>query len=148
MKQIFNTIFENSVRILIILYRLKKPVSSDMLSILDFLNLYNNTLGLGGKDLNGKNSFAFCEYLTRQSIIKESVKDLALYGLIDINKTVNGFCYSINNKGEIFVESLTDKYKNDYLANLKYTLDFVGAKKEKTLIAYINEKTTNGGNND
>ena len=88
MKQIFNTIFENSVRILIILYRLKKPVSSDMLSILDFLNLYNNTLGLGGKDLNGKNSFAFCEYLTRQSIIKESVKDLALYGLIDINKTV------------------------------------------------------------
>lgn len=148
MKKIFNTIFENSTRVLLILYPLRKPISSDMVAILDFITLYSGTLGIGGKDLNGQNSFAFCEYMARQSIIKEGIKNMSVYGLIDIHKTTNGFCYTINNKGKEFVQSLTSNYKTEYLQNLKVTLNFTKNKKEKTLISFINEKTNKGDLND
>ncbi len=145
MKKIFNTVFENSIRVLLILHTHKKPISCDMLSIIDFMTIYGKTLGIAEIDLNGYNSFAFCEYTVRRAIIKDSVKSLVLQNLISVEENKNGFCYYINKNGEMFVDSLNTKYKNDYIKLLQYSLNFIKRKKEKTLISYINNVANNGG---
>lgn len=148
MKKVFNTIFENSMRLLLILSNIRKPISSDMIAIIDFLTLYSETLGIGGSDINGQNSLAFCEYIARQSIMKKSIKQMSVDGFININKTNNGFCYSISEKGKSFVQSLDSRYKDNYVNNLKFTLKFIGTKKEKALIMFINEQTNKEGINE
>ncbi len=145
MNKIFNSVFENSIRVLLILFSINKAISSDMISIIDFITLYGKTLGINDKDINGKNSFAFCEYTARRAIIKDSVKRLVLNGLISIEKSDYGFCYKINMQGKTFVNSLNTKYKDNYLEALQNSLSFVKRKKEKTLIAFINNTANNGG---
>lgn len=148
MKKVFNTIFENSIRLLLILSNIKKSISCDMIAIIDFLTLYSHTLGIGGSDINGQNSLAICEYISRQSIIKKSIKQMSVDGFININQTVNGFGYSISEKGKSFIQTLESRYKNNYIKNLNLTLKFIGSKKEKTLIMYINEQTNKEGINE
>lgn len=149
MNNIFNSTFENSLRALLILSSENKAISNDMISILDFISIYNKTLGVGEKDLNGQNSFVFCEYTTRRQIIKESIKELVLRGLIDVVQMKKGFCYKINKNGKDVVSSFNTNYAKDYLLAIQTTLEFAKGKNEKKLISFINTKANDlGGYNE
>lgn len=149
MNNIFNSTFENSLRVLLILSSENKAISNDMISILDFISIYNKTLGVGEKDLNGQNFFAFCEYTTRRQIIKESIKELVLCGLIDVVQMKKGFCYKINKNGKDVVSSFNTNYAKDYLFAIQATLKFAKGKNEKQLISFINTKANDlGGYNE
>ncbi len=149
MNKIFNSTFENSLRVLLILSSDNRALSNDMISILDFISIYNKTLGVGEKDLNGQNSFAFCEYTTRRQIIKESIKELVLRGLIDVVQMKKGFCYKINKNGKEVVSNFHTNYAENYLLATQSTLKFGKGKNEKQLISFINTKANElGGYNE
>lgn len=149
MNKIFNTTFENSLRLLIILNCANKALDSDLLSILDFMSIYNKTLSIGEKDLNGKNSFAFCEYTSRRKIIKNAIIELVLKELIEVIQMAKGFCYKINKQGKKIVNSFNTSYAKEYAESIECTLNFSKGKNIKTLLAYINEKANkSGGRNE
>ena len=149
MIKIFNTIFENSLRVLIILYLINHPINEDKISAIDFISIYNKTLGIGDEDLHGQNTFAFCEYTARRKIINESIKELVLRGLIKVEENSKGFCYKISPQGQSIVRNFNTKYSESYMFSVKNTLKFVGNKSEKFLINFINTKANIiGGQNE
>lgn len=149
MNKIFNTTFENSLRLLIILNSVNKALDSDFLATIDFMSIYNKTLNIGEKDLNGQNSFAFCEYTTRRKIIKQAIKELVLKNLIDVIQMAKGFCYKINNNGRDVVNSFNTNYAKEYSKSIVYTLKFAKGKNVKSLLSFINEKANqSGGQNE
>ena len=56
MKEVFNTSFEVSLRILIILNIVKIRLSIDRISALDFISIYGKDFGVSKYNLHGNNS--------------------------------------------------------------------------------------------
>lgn len=149
MNKIFNTTFENSLRILLLLSVDKNSKNTDLISVLDFIAIYSKTLGIGNKDLHGQNPFAFCEYTTRRDIINTSIKELVLRGFISVEKSSKGFCYKLTQSGKKAISNLSTDYANNYLIAVKSALAFAKGKNEKQLMSFINKKANEiGGNNE
>ena len=62
MDRLFNSAFENSLRLLILLDEYDMPQTLDKLYVVDFMSLYSASLGVNDQNLNGDNNF----YLQQQ----------------------------------------------------------------------------------
>jgi len=143
MNNVFNTPFENSLRVLLILSVYKEnSITSDMITAIDFIAVNGKALGLSQNDLHGKNMFSLCEYTLRRELIGVAIKDLVLRGLISIEKRSNGFCYKINENGNSVASKLDTDYSQEYLNAIYSTINFATGKNEQQLISYINKQTT------
>lgn len=142
MNKLFNTPFENSLRILILLSFFNNPLTVDKITAWDFIAVNGKSFGLTDIDLHGKNSFTICEYTARREQITIAVKELVLRGLITIEKSYNGFRYKITVLGKNIVEQFQTNYAEDYAVAIQKTAPFCLDKDERQLIKYINDKTT------
>ena len=59
MDRLFNSTFENSLRLLILLDEYDMPKSLDMLYAVDFMSLYGASFGITDQNLNGDNDYKF-----------------------------------------------------------------------------------------
>ena len=82
MNRIFNTSFENSLRILILLSHATTSLTVDKITAWDFIAINGKSFGLTNVDLHGDNSFTMCEYTARRELISIAIKELVLRGLI------------------------------------------------------------------
>lgn len=148
MNRIFNTSFENSLRILILLSHATTSLTVDKITAWDFIAINGKSFGLTNVDLHGDNSFTMCEYTARRELISIAIKELVLRGLITVEETHNGFCYKINDNGKIIAEQFQTNYANEYALAIQKTASFCLEKDERQLIKFIGEKTSNkiGGN--
>lgn len=78
MKDIFNTPFEASLRILIILNVIHTRLSVDRITAMDFISTYGKDFGVSEHNLHGDNNFRFSEYASKRKIISEAIKSLVL----------------------------------------------------------------------
>lgn len=108
MKDIFNTAFEVSLRVLIILNVTKKNLSIDRISALDFIIIYGKDFGVSEYNLHGDNNYRFSEYALKRKIISESLKNLVLMGYILPHCNKSGFTYSISKSGISFKDWQND----------------------------------------
>lgn len=60
--KVFNTTFENMLRILVLMSVLAEPVNSDRLTALDFICIYGKKCKVLDKNLHGDNEFGFAEF--------------------------------------------------------------------------------------
>lgn len=148
MNRIFNTSFENSLRILILLSHTNISLTIDKITAWDFIAVNGKSFGLTGIDLHGENSFTMCEYTARRELISTALKELVLRGLIIVEECPNGFCYKINDNGKIIANQFQTNYANEYAIAIQKTSPFCLEKDERQLINYISKKTSNkiGGN--
>ena len=88
MTGVFNTSFEVSLRILIILHIAKTRLSVDRITALDFIAIYGRDFGASDFNLHGNNEYRFGEYTAKREIIMQAVKELVLraYVLPHCNK--------------------------------------------------------------
>ncbi|MBR6617807.1 MAG: hypothetical protein IKL00_08045, partial [Oscillospiraceae bacterium] len=114
MKDIFNTPFEVSLRIIIIMNIVKNRISSERITALDFISTYGKDFGVSEYNLHGDNSFRFSEYTLKRKIISESIKELVLKGYINPHCNKDGFSYSISKNGISFCETLNDDYADEF----------------------------------
>lgn len=114
MKDIFNSTFEVSLRILIVLNVTKTSLSIDRISALDFIIIYGKDFGVSEYNLHGDNNYRFSEYALKRKIISESLKNLVLMGYILPCCNKSGFTYSISKSGISFCQSLNDDYAENY----------------------------------
>jgi len=141
MNRLFNTSFENGLRVLLILNTLSpKTVTVDRITAYDFMSIYGADFGITNTNLHGINSFNFCELPAKRAIISAGIKEMALNGMIQINNTKNGFAYAINETGKGFVKSIDDSYSEEYVAIIQ-KLDRVYSTKTDIEITTIINKT-------
>ena len=72
--KVFNTTFENMLRILILMSVLAKPANSDRLTALDFICIYGKKCKVLDKNLHGDNEFGFAEFTNKREKITEAIK--------------------------------------------------------------------------
>ena len=116
---VFNTSFEVSLRMLIILNTVQTRLSIDRITALDFIAIYGKDFGVLEYNLHGDNDFKFGEYTSKREIVSQAVKELVLRGYITSHCNKSGFNYSISKNGVIFCESLNDKYAEDFTEIVK-----------------------------
>ena len=112
--KIFNTEFEVSMRLLLLLYSTNTGLDEEKILYLDFFTIYAKNYKLGDDNINGDSKYMLNEFTPKRRWIKESIKVLVLERLIDVNNTKEGFIYKINNKGKSFCESMTSDYSKKY----------------------------------
>jgi len=141
MSRVFNTVFENSLRVLLLLsIDAENAKNADMITALDFAAVYGGCIGISSHDLHGENPYSFCEYAMRRELIAAALKNLVMRGLIAVVKCTTGFCYKINECGLAAVKTLDSDYGNDYLSSASSALSFANGKSEQQLLSYINDR--------
>ena len=141
-KMLFNTTFENALRLLILLDVFDYPQTLDMLYAVDFMATYGKTFNITESNLNGDNQYKFSEFASRREAVKAALKELVLDGLIQALNLNDGIAYPISSEGEDYCNSLESEYATEYRRNAQLVIKSVTGKTERELISSINMMST------
>lgn len=139
MDKLFNTVFENSLRILILLDVFQKPQNMDMIYVTDFMTVYGETFKITEHNLNGNNILKFSEFISRRPLVQKVLKQLILSGLAE----TTDFLYSITPMGRRYCQAFESHYAELYRTSAIKVISAVGQKNERELIAEINRLSKN-----
>ena len=114
---VFNTPFENMLRVLLLSNTLKKPANVDRLAALDFICIFGKKCKVLDKNLHGNNEFGFSEFTTKRERITEAIKIAVKNGFLNVEKSEDGFLYSISERGREVVRALESPYARDYIVS-------------------------------
>lgn len=114
MKHLFNTSFEASLHVLILLGLYEAPVSVDMITYMDFITVYSKSFDIGNENLNGENNYKYGELSSKRRMIKSALKRLVLDGMVKAEITADGLQYSITEFGRQYEETLDSDYAVRY----------------------------------
>ena len=137
MGRLFNSTFENSLRLLILLDEYDMPKSLDMLYAVDFMTLYSASFGITDQNLNGDNDYKFSVFASHRKSIQESLKVLVLDGTVQAVSFNEGLAYIITPEGEDFCQSLDSDYANEYRKTAQAVIKAVSTRSERTVIDAI-----------
>ena len=88
---VFNTPFENMLRVLLLSNTLKKPANVDRLAALDFICIFGKKCKVLDKNLHGNNEFGFSEFTTKRERITEALKIAVKNDFFNVEKSEDGF---------------------------------------------------------
>ena len=74
--RLFNTPFELSLHVVLLLDVANAGITLDRIAAYDFMAIYCEDFGVADKSLNGENGFAFSELSARRNLIKTAIKNL------------------------------------------------------------------------
>lgn len=141
MNKIFNTVFEISMRLLLMLSVDENASRTlDNLMIADFITNYAQTFGIADSNLHGDNTFRFAELAARRKMVREAIKSLILDNLVTVSQGKDGFYYAISDRGKIFCQSLTSDYAKEYRLFTLRANEFMKSKTETELLTLISRK--------
>ncbi|MBP5441395.1 MAG: hypothetical protein J6Y14_10900 [Fibrobacter sp.] len=123
MIKIFNSVFEISLRIICILGVSKKPLSKDMIELIDFIATYGKDFDVATTNLHGENSYRKSEVYVRNALISKGVKEMVLEGFVEFNPTKIGFLYCLSPDGTRLFESMNDEYAYEFSVVVKDLVD-------------------------
>lgn len=141
MNVLFNSIFENELRILILLDVYDMPQTLDMLYAVDFITVYGRAFGISDTDLNGDNEYKFSEFASRRYSVQEALRELVLTGTVQAVNYMGSLSYVITPEGEDYCESLVSRYAKEYRANARAAVESVKGKSERSIISMINKQS-------
>lgn len=137
--KLFNTTFENALRLLILLDVYDYPQTLDMLYAVDFMATYGRTFNITEDNLNGDNQYKFSEFASRREAVKIALKALVLDGLVQALNLNDGITYTVSSDGEDYCNSLESEYATEYRRNAQLAIKSVAGKTERELISKINK---------
>lgn len=137
MDKLFNSTFENSLRLLILLDEYDMPKSLDMLYAVDFMALYSASFGITDQNLNGDNDYKFSVFASHRDSTQEALKSLVLNGTAQAVSYNEGLAYVITPEGEDYCKSLESDYAKEYRKNAQAVIKTVANRSERTVIDAI-----------
>ncbi len=140
MNNIFNSAFELSLRVLILMKTKKTRVTVDWLSCIDFVTTYGKDFGVSEFNLHGDNEYRFSEYAAKREIIGAAIKELVLRGYITPHCNKSGFNYSITPAGIQLCETLNDAYAETYEKIAEMAINHFANYPDRKLMNCLNEK--------
>lgn len=141
--KVFNTEFEISMRLLLLLSQPKnKKFSFDNLVTADFISNYSKEFGLSHNNLHGENEFSFSEFSARRALSQNAIKQLVLENMVNVSYSKEGFMYSITERGKCLSNSLASDYANEYRIYAQKAIDYMDSKSEKELLNLVNREAS------
>lgn len=138
----FNTPFELSLHIVMLLDTVKAAFTIDRITAYDFIAVYAQDFGFKGEPLNGENGFSFSELMARRGIMKSAVKDLVLDGLVYAGDSKDGISYTLSDTGRSLTENLRSEYALKYRNVVKQMHRRYRNKSDVELSGIINRQST------
>lgn len=140
---VFNTAFEISMRLLLVLsLSKKKRLTIDSLVTADFISNYSKEFGLSSSNLHGDNEFSFSEFSTRRALAQDAIKQLVLENMIGVSYSKDGFQYSVSERGRTLGNSLTSDYAIEYRLHAQKAIAYMDSKNEKELLNLISREAS------
>lgn len=137
--KLFNSAFENSLRILLLLAEFNCGQSLDKIYASDFMVSYGATFGVSKVDLNGDNQYKFSEFASRREIVRLALKQMVLDGLVWPDNSAAGILYSITDEGREYSATLDSEYAEEYRSTARKIVKIVSDESERTIIDRINK---------
>lgn len=134
MERLFNTAFENSLRIALLLDAFGRPQNLDMIYAADFMTIFGSYFGFGEGNLQGENRMLFSIFTSRREIVKQAVKFLVLNGMVAPTVNANGLLYGITDTGKDFCASLDSDYAKEYKATAMKVIAAVSGMSARMLV--------------
>lgn len=143
MNKIFNTTFETSLRILLLLsVSADEQMTLDRIADYDFITIYSKYFGLSDMVLHGENEFGLSEFAVRRRIMQNTLKSMVLDGLVSVNRRQNGFQYSISSVGKTVVSKMESEYANNYKKMALKTVEHFKGQSEQEIMGMISKIST------
>lgn len=106
MTEVYNTPFEVSLRILIILNTVRDKLTIDRIAALDFITTYGKDFGVSEYNLHGDNNFKFSEFASKRKIVSQAIKQIVLKGYVESYCNKSGFIMVFQKVAYLFVNRL------------------------------------------
>ena len=140
--KIFNTPFENMLRILLLTETVNKPMNIDRMAALDFICISGKKCRVLDKNLHGDNEFGFSEFTTKRERITEAAKLAVRNNFLMVENTKDGFAYSINARGKQVNKGLQSPYARAYVIGAKIVNSRFSAYSDEEILEYISDLST------
>ena len=137
MNNIYNTPFEISLRVLLLL-ETGLCETADMIAAADFITVYGKDFGISDTDLHGNSVFKYSEFPLRRDLVNKVVKQLVIMGLINVSSSNIGFIYSINQSGKKYCSGLTNDYAKTYRRLAERTQKYIAQRSGREILDSIN----------
>lgn len=112
--KLFNTPFELSLHILLLLDSISGKFTIERMTDYDFIAVYASSFGVQNESLNGDNGFAFSELPSKRKFMKEAIKNLVLDGLVTASDSTEGIVYSLSCVGLEMSRQFQSEYATMY----------------------------------
>lgn len=137
MANVFNTEFEVSLRLLLLMDCLGSRVTADKATALDYIALYGKEFGITGYNLHGDNRLGFSAIAARRQIINKTLKTMVLDGWLNVTNTSKGFCYSLSEGASRAADRLSEGYSEVYRLAVRAAIKKYGDLNEEQLLEKI-----------
>ena len=140
--KVFNTTFENMLRVLLLLETLSAPVNADRIAALDFICIYGKKCKVLDKNLHGDNEFGFAEFTNKREKITEAIKLSVKNSFVNVEYTNQGFLYSINDRGRQVVQGVQSPYARQYVLGAKIVCRRFSSYTDDGILQFISDRAT------
>ena len=131
--QIYNTNFEISMRILLLLNSFDYPLDLEEIKTIDILSTYSKQYGISDVNLHGDSTYSVSEISARHELINAALKHLTIQGQIKMISTEQGFVYEITDIGKTICNKMTSDYSKEYRNSVLSTKLFISDKSKKEI---------------
>ena len=139
--KIFNTSFENMLRVLLLLDCEKTPLSADRITYIDFICLYGKDYDVLEQNINGDNRFGLAEFTNKTLVIKEAISKAVRNNYIKVCVTPKGLAYEINERGRAIVEDIKSlQFSKKYSSGAQLLLTKFKKEDDTSLLSIIQNK--------
>ncbi|MGO5578078.1 ABC-three component system middle component 2 [Catenibacterium mitsuokai] len=142
---VFNTSFENMLRIMVLMDVVGSPINTDRLTALDFICIYGKKCRVLSSNLHGNNEFGFAEFTNKRKKISEAIKIAVKNDYVTVLVNENGLVYSLNDRGKNIVIGLESTYAIKYKKGAKIIVKRFNNFSDDSLLQYINNIATDYG---
>lgn len=140
--RLFNTPFELSLHVVLLLDVANAGITLDRIAAYDFMAIYCEDFGVADKSLNGENGFAFSELSARRNLIKTAIKNLVVDGLVIATDDEAGILYSASESGRSMSKSFQSEYAKRYKELMRLVVAKYGNYSDVQLFNEISRQST------
>ena len=137
--KVFNTPFENMLRILLLADTVGNSMNVDRLVALDFICIFGKKCQVLDKNLHGDNEFGFSEFTTKRKLITEAIKIAVKNDFLQVETSNNGFVYRINDRGKTIVDGVQTPYARSYVIGAKIVSEHFSEYTDQEILKYISD---------
>lgn len=131
---VFNSIYETSMRLILLLFAFDAPLSPEELFVFDFVATYGKEFGLTDVSLNGDSEFTLSKATLRRKRVMESISYLVRNGYITLIAEENETKYELTERGNEFYKKISQMgYSEKYILTVELGKKELFTKKNKVL---------------
>ena len=130
----FNSVYETSMRLVLLLFAFDAPLSSEELFVFDFVATYGKEFGLTDVSLNGDSEFTLSKATLRRKRVMEAVSYLVRNGYVAPMVTESNTKYALTERGNEFRGKISQTgYAEKYILTVELGKKELFTKKSKVL---------------